>query len=270
MREIKRLARKPRKNMTHVGLLPIFHYAQIDSTNSEAERLLATGELPPFVVIADEQTRGRGRCGRCWRSHCHGNLYASFAFRASCSVAELHLFTLWMGVRLCDFFNTQLQTSLKVKWPNDLFYAGRKVAGMLTETRLEGDRLSSLIFGLGLNVNDDPSVAAPELAGSASYLAEAVGRSLPFESLTASVIDAVAQSYTAFREVGYKKLFWTLWARYDALKGKAIAVNHSSGQQLFGTVEGLSEEGALRLRDTEGRIVTMHAGDVVIPATVAR
>ena len=74
---------------------------EIDSTNSEAERLLANDEPAPFLILAKLQTQGRGRFGRVWHSSENGNLYASFAFRPEISPARLSTFTLWMGINIC-------------------------------------------------------------------------------------------------------------------------------------------------------------------------
>src|SRR5690606_34180072 len=78
---------------------------ETDSTNSEAERRLANEEKTPFVVIARMQSSGRGRLGRVWHSESNGNLYASFAFRPQVSPTRMSLFTLWMGVNVCECIN---------------------------------------------------------------------------------------------------------------------------------------------------------------------
>ena len=112
--------------------------AEVDSTNSEAERRLATGQEAPFAVLARAQSAGRGRLGRRWHSAPAGNLYMSLAFRPFIPPDNLKPFTIWMGLALCAHVEAAYDVKLGLKWPNDLLSAdGRKVAGMLTEARLE-------------------------------------------------------------------------------------------------------------------------------------
>src|SRR5690606_18217155 len=124
-----------------------------DSTNDEAARQLAAGRTAPFVILARKQTRGRGRLGRAWHSEANGNLYASFAFRPRVPPGRMAVFTLWMGVSICELIANFTHLQPGIKWPNDILFDGRKAGGMLTEARIDSDQIRDLIFGLGLNVN---------------------------------------------------------------------------------------------------------------------
>ena len=124
--------------------------AEVDSTNSEAERRLAVGQEAPFAVLARTQKAGRGRLGRKWHSAPSGNLYLSLAFRPFIPPERLKPFTLWMGLALCAHVEKSLGLKLGLKWPNDLQSPdGRKVAGMLTEARLDDGELIGALLVLG-------------------------------------------------------------------------------------------------------------------------
>ncbi|MBC8012445.1 MAG: biotin--[acetyl-CoA-carboxylase] ligase, partial [Burkholderiales bacterium] len=126
----------------------IHFYDTIGSTNDEAVRLLAAGEPAPLVVLARRQEKGRGRLGRAWHSATDGNLYLSFAFRPEVEPARMQTFTLWMGVNVCALVAAFCRVVPGLKWPNDLLFDDRKAGGMLTEARMDADRIHDLVFGL--------------------------------------------------------------------------------------------------------------------------
>ncbi|MCB1124785.1 MAG: biotin--[acetyl-CoA-carboxylase] ligase, partial [Verrucomicrobiae bacterium] len=124
----------------------------IDSTNDHATRLLANDYEAPFIVISNQQTLGRGRMGRTWYSPPSSNLYMSLGSRPYVRPDRMQLFTLWMGVNVARHLKEGLHLEIGLKWPNDLYFDGKKLGGMLTEARVDTDYLRELIFGIGLNV----------------------------------------------------------------------------------------------------------------------
>ena len=241
----------------------LFFHPQVDSTNSAAERLLGTSQKTPFIVLASSQIQGRGRRGRRWHSTSEGNLYMSFGFSPRLAPQKVQTFTLWMGARICDFFNTHHTIPLRVKWPNDLFYKRRKVAGMLTESRIDSGRVGSLIFGLGLNVNHDPGTTASELAGVTTSLAKIIGKQLPINRIAAALIDEVLKAYHEFVKGISSKSLEQLWSRYDYLSGQNVTVQNGE-QSLKGTIGGINKNGALRIHLENGRETVIHTGDISI------
>jgi len=239
---------------------------EVDSTNSEAERQLADGRATPFVVLASAQTRGRGRFGRTWHSPDEGNLYLSAAFRPTLAPDRMPGFTLWMGLRLCDHLHQATGLDLRLKWPNDLLFNGRKLAGMLTEARIDVDRMRDLVFGFGLNINADPAAWPAEVAAVATSLrAAAGGAPLPYHAtaagLVAAVINAASDYFT-----GHTAARDTLWDRYNALAGREVTVQGRDGP-LRGRVAGLAADSGLRLVLADGSETVVHAGEVTLAST---
>ncbi len=233
---------------------------EIDSTNSEAERRLAAGDEAPFAVLALRQTAGRGRLGRRWHSEQTGNLYLSLAFRPFIETARLSPFTLWMGLALCAHIEATLGIRLGLKWPNDLLAAdGRKVAGMLTEARIDADRVRDLVFGLGLNIGTRPT----ELREIASSLRDAGGKSLDANAVAAGVIAALSQAWEAFEDGSFRRSFAKLHTQYDCLAGRRVRVT-LRGKPLAGTAEGVDESGALLLRLASGKRTVVASGEVTL------
>jgi BirA family biotin operon repressor/biotin-[acetyl-CoA-carboxylase] ligase len=234
-----------------------------DSTNSEAERRLAGDEETPFVILAVRQERGRGRLGRPWFSEDEGNIHVSFAFRPELRPAAMQLFTLWMGVNVCEALANACRVDIGVKWPNDLLHLGRKLGGMLTEARIDADHTRDVIFGLGLNLNSQRHDWPPGIAPLATSVSEALGHSVDMNRVTATVISRVLKAYETFVAGEYRSDFERLWKRFDVLTGRKITVMFGD-RQVTGEVEGIDSSGTLRLRDARGKVHQYLAGDVTI------
>ncbi|MDR2982536.1 MAG: biotin--[acetyl-CoA-carboxylase] ligase [Puniceicoccales bacterium] len=239
-------------------------FAEIDSTNSEAERRLSAGETPPLVIAASQQSAGRGRLGRVWQSGDSGNIYVSFAFRPFLTPERMQSFTLAMGLRLCDFLATRHKLDMKIKWPNDLMCEGRKMAGMLTEARVDADHVRDLVYGLGLNVNSSPLDLPTELRKTAGSLAHALGHTLDINQTAAEIITTALSAYEDFIQTGRGDDFPKLWKKYDILAEKEVTVS-CFGRLVTGVVKGIDSSGALLLRDNDnGKVHSFNAGEVTI------
>jgi BirA family biotin operon repressor/biotin-[acetyl-CoA-carboxylase] ligase len=245
------------------GDVPIVLLDEVDSTNDEAARQLAAGRTAPFVVLARRQTHGRGRLGRAWHSEANGNLYASFAFRPRVAPGRMAVFTLWMGVNICELIANFTQRPPGIKWPNDILFQGRKAGGMLTEARVDADQIRDLIFGLGLNVNGRSDAWPAELANRATSLAEQVDAPLDQNRFTAALIGRVLLAYEQFADGDHLSSFADLWQRYDLLRGNPITLLQGD-RRISGTAVGIDDEGSLLIRPASGKLQRFHVGDVTI------
>ena len=238
--------------------------AEVDSTNSEAERRLAVGQEAPFAVLARTQKAGRGRLGRKWHSAPSGNLYLSLAFRPFIPPERLKPFTLWMGLALCAHVEKSLGLKLGLKWPNDLQSPdGRKVAGMLTEARLDADSVRELVFGVGLNLTGAPKDFPADLRATAGSLEAALGSPLDLNREAAGVIAALFRAWEQFEEGTWSRSFRKLWSHHDVLAGKSVRVG-LRGDPVAGVVDGIDDEGSLILRTGGGRRAIVSSGEVTL------
>jgi BirA family transcriptional regulator, biotin operon repressor / biotin---[acetyl-CoA-carboxylase] ligase len=238
--------------------------AEVDSTNSEAERRLAVGQEAPFAVFARTQKAGRGRLGRKWHSAPSGNLYLSLAFRPFIPPERLKPFTLWMGLALCAHVEKSLGLKLGLKWPNDLQSPdGRKVAGMLTEARLDADSVRELVFGVGLNLTGAPKDFPADLRATAGSLEAALGSPLDLNREAAGVIAALFRAWEQFEEGTWSRSFRKLWSHHDVLAGKSVRVG-LRGDPVAGVVDGIDDEGSLILRTGGGRRAIVSSGEVTL------
>jgi BirA family biotin operon repressor/biotin-[acetyl-CoA-carboxylase] ligase len=235
----------------------------VDSTNSEAERLLAAGAAVPLVILASAQTQGRGRRGRVWHSPPDGNLYSTFVFRPRLGPARLQDFTLWMGLNICELVSNFARIEPGLKWPNDLQVNGRKAGGMLTEARVDADQIRDLIFGLGLNLNGRAVDLPRYLQRTAISLADATGAPLDLNRFAAALIGRVVSAYDQFIEGGHRDKFAALWQRYDVLRGRPVTVTQDT-RTVAGTATGIDDEGSLIVRLNSGRTERFRAGEVTL------
>jgi BirA family transcriptional regulator, biotin operon repressor / biotin---[acetyl-CoA-carboxylase] ligase len=235
----------------------------VDSTNSEAERRLAAGEPVPMIILAREQTKGRGRRGRPWHSAANGNLYSTFVFRPRLEAVRLQDFTLWMGVNVAELIGSFCRLQPGLKWPNDVLLDGRKAGGMLTEARVDAEEVRDLVFGLGLNVNGRAADLPPDLRRTATSLAEQAGAPVDLNKFAAALIGRLLRAYAEFIDGSYRATFPARWEKLDLLRGQPVTVV-SGNRTHRGTAAGIDPEGSLLVRGADGAMERFRAGEVTL------
>ena len=235
----------------------------VDSTNDEAMRQLSAGTSTPLVVISREQTKGRGRLGREWLSEPNGNLYLSFAFNPEVTPDQLPTITPWVGVNLCHLLASYARVSPQIKWPNDLQLNGLKVAGILTEARLDADRIRDLVIGCGLNLNAPTAGWSGELAGRAIALDEVATKPIDLNHFAATFVGKLLVACQEFHDGQYHDRLAELWHRYDALRDREITLLHGR-EEVTGIAHGIDADGSLLLKTDGGFPQRFRAGEVTI------
>jgi BirA family biotin operon repressor/biotin-[acetyl-CoA-carboxylase] ligase len=230
---------------------------EADSTNNVAEIELSKGRETPFLVLADTQTSGRGRRGRTWHSPRHKNLYLSVALRPSLPPARLQTITLWLGLRLCAFLRDRLALPVLIKWPNDLMLHDRKIAGMLTEARVDSEQTRDLVFGLGLNVNSASEDFPPEIRDIASSLSLNLGKPQNLTRMAHATCLVVAEAMRDYLDGQFADELSSAWPEFDYLRGRMVQAGELAGQAM-----GITSNGSLRLQRPDGSSVILHSGEV--------
>src|SRR6202023_741834 len=133
----------------------IFHFFKVDSTNRVALELGHAGEPEGAVVLAEEQTAGRGRAGHAWHSERATGIYATLLLRPHLAPVQAPLLTMMAGLSAHTAIQAQTGLNVDLKWPNDLLIRGKKVGGILTEMHAEPAQIRFVIVGIGLNVNQE-------------------------------------------------------------------------------------------------------------------
>ena len=238
----------------------------VDSTNYEVDRRLSQNSPVPLAVLAHKQTQGRGRLGREWHSDNTGNLYMSIGFRPEAESTAISLFSLWAGVRIAETLRKLLEIEVMVKWPNDLQVEGRKIAGILCEAKLELGRVQALVFGFGLNVNQDASSLPSGLRTPANSLKSILGEIAPIHGITAKVIEAVLAAYEDCSKAAGGTALQSTFHSLDALSGRPIEIQAGNCLK-SGVARGIDEDGNLLLETETGTITPISSGDVSIVPT---
>ena len=260
---------------THRLGRPVRFFPAIDSTNDVAHAEAHAGAGDGLLVIADEQTAGRGRLDRRWWAPPGACLLMSLLLRPDIPLGRAGQLTMCLGLGAAEGIADVTGVRVGLKWPNDLVLAGHKLGGMLTELRTAGDRLDYAVLGLGINVNvifnagaeagtehgDNSSLVVrppADLIGLATSLQMALGR--PVDRLTL-LTAIVARTEAWLDRLLAGESPHEAWAgRLDTL-GCPVTVNTAAGA-LHGQAIGVTPEGALRVRDAHGREHVIWSGDV--------
>ncbi|MDX1548511.1 MAG: biotin--[acetyl-CoA-carboxylase] ligase [Rhodothermales bacterium] len=230
----------------------------IGSTNTEAMRWAMEGAHEGSLVLAEQQTAGRGRHGRTWQAAAGRNLTFSLVLRPPLAPARLGLLTLAASLAVAESVEAVVvPVPVRIKWPNDVLIEGRKCCGMLLESSLAGST-PTVVLGIGLNVNQEHF--APPLDARATSLRLAAGRPVPRAPLLADLLQRLEHHYDRLAHDA-DAVRHTYQDRLDGL-GQPIVLRLSAQHGLVrGRLAGVSRTGALRL-DTPDGPRTFHAGDV--------
>ena len=227
----------------------VLRFSTVGSTMDLLHQLAADGAEPGTVVVADEQTSGRGSRGRAWRSP-PGGLWLSALYRPR-APAGVELLSLRVGLTIAEAVEA-LGPGLRVaiKWPNDLMLDDRKLGGVLCEARWQGEGLAWVVVGIGLNVTN---AIPPELAAGAIRLADRLPRVGP-ETLEPEVIARLRRLEPAGDRLDPTEL--------GALRGRDWLRGRRLRAPAPGVAESIAEDGALLLRDPSGALRRLRAGTV--------
>jgi len=180
------------------------------STNDEAAAWARAGAPTGAVVVADAQTKGRGRLGRSWHSAAGAALFFSTVMRPKVEVAKLPPLTLAVGVALAETV-ARFDVSPTLKWPNDLLVRGKKLAGILTESACQGARLLHVVVGIGVNLNVDEF--PPELSAIATSLHRERGAAVDRAAFTSCLCERLEVWHDRFVAGGLDDVM-TAWRTY--------------------------------------------------------
>jgi BirA family biotin operon repressor/biotin-[acetyl-CoA-carboxylase] ligase len=231
----------------------------IDSTNQHLMTAGAHGAPSGSVCLAEYQTAGRGRLGRTWVSPFGANLYLSVLWRVALGPEALGGCSLAVGAALAETLRAAGVDGLGLKWPNDLLWQRRKLAGVLLEVSGPPRGPSTLIVGVGINVNMPPE-AARDIDQPWVDLREILGVALcDRDWVAAQAIHAVWSALEGFERDGLGPAL-ALWSRFDRFRGESVQI-HTAGSVLHGTIVGIAADGRLRLLTLTGERL-LQGGEV--------
>ncbi len=238
----------------------IIYYRRIQSTNTEANILASQGAPHGTVIIAEEQTGGRGRVGRIWESPSRGNIYISLILRPHIPPYLSPQFTLAAGVGVARTVEEITGVKPELKWPNDLLLDKKKFCGILTELNSETDRVNYIIVGIGINLNSDLRDYPEYLRGEITTLKVATSKEYNRNRFIMRLLYNLQSMFVALTEKGFTAIK-KRWEEYFCMKDEIVIIS-SQREKLKGRAIGIDNSGAFLLRLENGSIKRVLSGDV--------
>jgi len=237
----------------------IHHFFTIGSTNDAAVEMAHDGAPHGTVVLAEQQTAGRGRVGRGWHSEKSNGIYMSVLLRPVLTPAEAPLITLVAGLAARDAVAEQTGVPPDLRWPNDLLLNGKKFGGILTEMHAEPDRVHYVVVGIGVNVNHESLPA--DLREIATSLRIETGRTHSRSDLVVRVLRGLDGYYSQLLRHDGEAILRRFTEVSSFCVGKRVRVA-TAKETFLATTAGLEPNGVLRVTRENGKTEPVLAGDV--------
>lgn len=239
----------------------VLSYRTLGSTNQLAFRLAESGVGEGALIVADEQTKGKGRMDRSWFSPPSLGLWLSLILRPEIPPFKAPGLSICAGLALAQTIKTLTGLDAKIKWPNDCLINGRKVGGILLELSAELDRTNFVIAGIGVNVNHLCEDFPKKLSSVATSIRMEWGKEISRMSLLASFLENFESIYLDFKKSGLAPKR-QLIKRFSSLLGRKVAVKFGK-ERIEGVAEDIDDNGSLVIRTRrEKRMV--RAGEVTV------
>jgi BirA family transcriptional regulator, biotin operon repressor / biotin---[acetyl-CoA-carboxylase] ligase len=234
------------------------YFDSLGSTNDEALAWATSGAKDMSLIVADEQTMGRGRYDRPWFTPPGTALAFSLIIRPTADERP-HLSRL-VGLAALSIAQALQARGLypEVKWPNDVLLKSRKVAGVLIELVWSGEDVENVVIGVGVNISKRAVPSTDILRFPAISLEDMLGQ--PVDRV--QVLYDILNAFINLRPQLGKDALIAEWEKVLAYQGRLVQVDMGGGQMVIGKVSGLESDGSLKLRDESGKSVTVRFGDV--------
>ncbi len=237
-------------------------FEEIDSTNRKAQELARVGAPEGTVVITDSQTEGRGRRGRQWFSPPGANLYTSIILRPKIEPSKAPQMTLVAGVAAREAIEKSTGLSIQLKWPNDLWYGGKKLGGILTELHSDTDMIHFVVVGIGININVPAAHFPKELKKIATSLSACTGKECSRTEIARNLYESLDAWYRLYLKEGFEPVR-VEWEKHSMLRQVSVTIDFLDSKR-EGIALGLDEMGGLIVKTKEGSLETILSGDIQV------
>jgi len=222
-----------------------FRFKQLDSTMNFCARLAELGFPEGVAVLAEEQTAGRGTKGRSWHSPAGQGLYVSFLLRPA--PEKLNFISLVAGLAAREAVKSLTNVDLRLKWPNDLVFKGKKLGGILCEGVSSGEK-AAVVVGIGINVNHQPEDFPPEIADLATSLAIITGQKQDPEILFDFLGRNLELWYNKLEKGPVSEIIQSFKTSLSFSPGQKLRLEETSGKKVEGIFVDLEEKGGIILK----------------------
>lgn len=236
----------------------IIHYDSVDSTNTAANDLAKKGAPEGLVVLAESQTKGKGRLSRQWLSPRHNGIYMSIVLRPEITPFQAPKITLLAAVSVVQGIRESSGVPALIKWPNDIMLNGKKIGGILTEMEAEPDSINFLVLGIGINVNTKQS----ELPKGATSIFEEAGTRVSRIETARAILERLDENYALFKKEGFSSIKKE-WSNLSMTLGRRVRAS-CMHKRTEGEAIDIDSDGALKIRLDNGFYERVMAGDLLL------
>ncbi|ERN54211.1 biotin--[acetyl-CoA-carboxylase] ligase [Alkalihalophilus marmarensis] len=242
------------------------YFDATESTQQIAHKLAQEGAEEGHVVVANEQTKGKGRLGRVWHSRSNTSISMSMILRPPLPPQKTPQLTLLAAVAVVQAIKKNTGLQCEIKWPNDILLKGKKLVGILTEMQADPDLVHSVIIGIGLNVNQTSEDFGEDIAHLATslYLEKdgASGQPVDRARLIADILLEFEELYEEYLENGFQSIR-PLWESYSISVGTYIYARMIK-EVIYGYAKGITDDGVLLVEDESGKTHHIYSADIEI------
>lgn len=254
------------KTLEDLPLVKFAYFKSVGSTNDIAAEWARQGMHGLSLVVADEQTRGRGRSGRQWFTPPDSALAFSLLLDGDPKVPEqLGRATGLGALAVCEALETLYKLSPQIKWPNDVLVEGKKVCGVLAEALWSGKRLGALVLGIGINIAASSVPPQAALNFPAACLQDFASQDVRRPALLRAILEHIL----SWRARMSHPDFIAAWGDRLAYRGQAVHVEINPGHHVEAELLGLAEDGQLKLRLPSGATRVFAVGEIRLPPLYA-
>lgn len=238
----------------------LYVYDEVDSTNTRLNRMALDGAVHGTVVVADQQTAGRGRMGRTFVSPPGSGIYLSVLVRPETDLAGAVPVTSAAAVAVCEVVRELTGRNAGIKWVNDIYIGEKKICGILTEAvaSMEAGGLDSVVIGIGVNFRADPEAFPEEIKQRVGWIYAKEDTGVTRNELAAAIIDRVLYYADHLRE----KLFIEAYRKYSVIIGREIVCTRGN-ERFEATAVGIDEDGGLIVDTEDGRRI-LSSGEITV------
>ncbi|MBM7633502.1 biotin--[acetyl-CoA-carboxylase] ligase [Geomicrobium sediminis] len=251
-----------RSGLTSKAFGQSVHYEKVvDSTQRIIKDLHRNKAAHGTIAVCEQQTNGRGRLNRPWQTEMGQNIMFSTLVKPDISLQLAPQMTLVASIAVAKTVEAVTGEQVSIKWPNDIYLNGKKIAGILTEVQAEANCVEMMVIGIGMNVNESKqSIEENDLSEKATSLSIETNRTYNRRDVLQQLLITFENEYERWLSVGFASMK-TEWEERAHLYQKRVTVKNVNREQV-GTMVGITDEGVLKLQDENGDVHLVYSGDL--------
>jgi len=239
----------------------IYSFHEVESTNSIAKFLAENGSPEGTIILAETQTKGRGRSGKKWESPT-GGIWLSIILKDNIEPSKASIITLATGVAVAKILR-KMNIDAKIKWPNDILINNKKVCGILTEANAKSNAVYYVIVGVGIDTKIDIGTLADDIQEKTTSLNKETSEEIKEPSIVANFLNEFEEIYNLFKDEKFDEILYD-WKQMNQTIGSYVEVKQPFGEVYRGRAVGIDNQGVLILELENGELKEIISGECIL------